>query len=119
MRDSTSPRCGRFLAEVRRRHGLSQSELAERVGMPQTNISRIERDKISPSLSTLSRLLEAMGEALQIAAVPLGQPPAGGGNVSIRELRSTFEEMTPEQRIEQAALLSNVAGELAASRSTP
>ena len=85
--------------------------------MPQTNISRIERDKSSPSLSTLNRLLEAMGETLQITAVPLSQPAPGGGNVPIRELRSTFDEMSPEQRIEQAALVSNVAGELAASRS--
>lgn len=115
MSDNTSLRCGRFLAEARRRHGLSQSELADRVGMPQTNISRIERDKGSPSLSTLNRLLEAMGETLQITAVPLSRSAPGGGNVPIRELRATFDEMSPERRIEQAALLSNVAGELAAS----
>lgn len=86
--------------------------------MPQTNISRIERDKSSPSLSTLNRLLEAMGETLQITAVSLSGSPPGGGNVPIRELRSTFEELSPEQRIEQAALLSNVTGELAASKSS-
>lgn len=111
----TTPRCGRFLAEARRRHGLSQEELAERAGMPQTNVSRIERDKVSPSLSTLERLLAAMGETLQISAVPLSQPPRGGGNVTIRELRADFDELTPDQRLQQAAVLSRTASQLAAS----
>jgi transcriptional regulator with XRE-family HTH domain len=111
-----APRCGRFLIQARRRHRLSQQVLAERTGMTQTNISRIERDKVSPSLYTLNRLLEAMGETLQISAAPLGEPPAGGGNVSIRELRADFDGLTPDQRIEQAAILSRVSSELAASR---
>ncbi len=84
--------------------------------MTQTNISRIERDKTSPSLHTLNRLLEAMGETLQIAAIPLREPPPGGGNVSIRDLRAGFDALSSDQRIEQAAILSNVASELAASR---
>ena len=112
-----TPRCGRFLVDARKRHGLTQQELAERAGMTQANISRIERDKVSPSLQTLNRLLEAMGETLQIAALALGAPPPGGGNVPIRELRTDFDNLTPDQRIEQAAMLSKVAGELAASRS--
>lgn len=119
MRQERAPRCGHFLIAARRRHGLTQAELAQRVGMTQTNISRVERDKASPSLYTLNRLLEAMGETLQIAAVPLRQPPPGGGNVPIRQLRADFEDLTPDQRIEQAALLSNVASELAASRTPP
>lgn len=111
-----SPRCGRFLVEARRRHKLSQHDLAERTGMTQANISRIERDKVSPSLHTLNRLLEAMGETLQIGSVAISAPPPGGGNVAIRDLRADFDEMTPDQRLEQAALLSRTASELAASR---
>jgi len=111
-----APRCGRLLVEARRRHGLSQQVLAERTGIAQTNISRIERDKVSPSLATLNRLLEAMGETVKVTAVPLSSPPPGGGNVSIRDLRADFDELTPDQRLEQAALLSRTASELAASR---
>ena len=84
--------------------------------MTQTNISRIERDKVSPSLHTLNRLLEAMGETLQISTIPLDSPPPGGGNVSVRDLRADFDALTANQRIEQAALLSRAASELAASR---
>lgn len=116
MRSSTTPTCGRFLGEARKRHGLTQAELAERVGMTQANISRIERGKVSPSLRTLDRLLGAIGETLTIGATPLADPTPGGGNTVIRELRADYEEMTEGERVERAALLSNLAGELAASR---
>lgn len=84
--------------------------------MTQANISRIERDKVSPSLSTLERLLAAMGETLEISSTAISEPPAHGGNVAIRDLRADFDELTPDQRLEQAALLSRTASELAASR---
>lgn len=112
----TAPKCGHFLVQARRRHGLSQREIAELTGMTQANISRIERDKVSPSLSTLNRILEAMGETLTIGSTPLDAPPPGGGNATVRDLRVAFDELTPEQRLEQAALLSRTASALAASR---
>jgi transcriptional regulator with XRE-family HTH domain len=84
--------------------------------MTQANISRLERDKVSPSLQTLERLLEAMGETLRVSTAPLREAVPEGGNVTIAELRADFAELTPGQRIEQAALLSRAAGELAASR---
>ena len=116
VKKAHAPRCGRLLAKARHRHGLSQQDLAERTGIPQTNISRIERDKVSPSLATIERLLTAMGETMRIVTVPLNAPPPGGGNVSIRELRADFDELSPDQRLEQAALLSRTASELAAGR---
>lgn len=115
-RAETMPRCGRFVADARRRHGLSQKELAERAGVTQANVSRIERDRISPSLYTLDRLLQAMGETLTIGSIPLSSPPPGGGNVSVRELRADMNELTPGQRLERAARLSRAASVLAASR---
>jgi len=114
--ESPTPRCGRFIVEARRRCGLTQQALAERTGMAQTNISRIERDKVSPSLQTLNRLLEAMGETLQISSIPISAPPPGGGNVAIRDLRADFDGLTPGQRLEEAALLSRTASALAATR---
>lgn len=112
---SATPRCGNFLIEARRRNGLSQADVAGLTGMSQTNISRIERDKVSPSLATVNRILEAMGETLVLGSVSIDKPPEGGGNASIRELRSDLENLTPEQRIEQAVLLSKAAGKLAAT----
>lgn len=54
----------RSIADVlrQRRHqlGLSQSDLAARLGWAQTNISRIEKGKQIPSWTTLSDLARAL-----------------------------------------------------------
>ena len=53
------------LAELRQSLGMSQEELAERAGVGQANISRIEgRDDLK--ISTLARIVEAMGASLSI-----------------------------------------------------
>lgn len=55
------------LAELRQGLGMSQGELAERAGVGQANISRIEgRDDLR--ISTLARIVEAMGASLSIRA---------------------------------------------------
>jgi transcriptional regulator with XRE-family HTH domain len=106
--------CGEFLRAARLRHGLDQAELARRVGMGQPAVSRIERDVVSPSLETLNRLMEGMGETLMLSAVGLFDPLPGAGNQSLAELLADYRDLTPEERLEQAAQLSEMATELAA-----
>jgi hypothetical protein len=82
--------------------------------MEQPAVSRIERDGVSPSLETLNRLMEGMGETLMLSAVGLSEPLPGAGNQSLRELLADYRELTAEERLEQAAKLSEMATELAA-----
>ena len=51
-----------LVRNARRRHGLSQRQLALRAGTSQDAISRIERGAESPTLGRLRRLLALMGE---------------------------------------------------------
>lgn len=53
------------LAELRKQLGIDQTELAERLGMTQAGISKLERSA-DPKLSTLRKLTEALGGTLQI-----------------------------------------------------
>ena len=62
---------GELLREVRRRHGLTQRQLAARARTSQAAVSRIERDVVSPSVSTLATLLDLMGEELVLDAAPI------------------------------------------------
>lgn len=110
---SRTLRCGSLVREARKRHGLGQAELAERLGTSQPAISRIERDQISPTLETLERILNATGETLRVTTLSLGEPAPGGSNQSIAELRADYR-LGPEERLAQAARLSEVATELAA-----
>jgi transcriptional regulator with XRE-family HTH domain len=51
----------RLIREARRLAGLTQSELASRVGTTQSVISRWERGEDSPRVETIARILRACG----------------------------------------------------------
>lgn len=52
------------LVGARARAGLSQAELARRMGTTQSAIARLEGGKVSPSIATLRRYAEATGSRL-------------------------------------------------------
>ena len=91
---------GTLLREVRRRHGLTQRQLAARARTSQAAISRIERGLVSPSVATLARLLDLMGEELRLGAEPIdyGFDPT---------LFDVTLALTPEQRVRRQATWSN------------
>jgi transcriptional regulator with XRE-family HTH domain len=95
---------GRLIREVRKRKGLSQTELAFRAGTRQSAISRLEKDEISPSVETLESLLRVMGEQLELAAAPAER------NYD-RLHREAMAKLTPEERLAQAISWNRVAGE--------
>jgi len=57
---------GEDLARARRRAKLSQRELAERLGLSQAAISRVESGERLPRLETLSEWARATGHRLEI-----------------------------------------------------
>lgn len=69
MYDQPSPAAA-LLQLARIKSGLSQTQLADRAGVPATMISAYERDRRQPTLPTLTRLLEAAGFDLQMKLVP-------------------------------------------------
>jgi transcriptional regulator with XRE-family HTH domain len=50
----------RAIRTLRQRGGLSQRQLALRMGVPRTYVSKIENQKATPTLSSLSRLAGAL-----------------------------------------------------------
>lgn len=56
------------LVELRTEQGLTQAQLAERLGVSQENVSRIERAE-DTQLSTIRRYVEALGGSLELHAV--------------------------------------------------
>jgi ribosome-binding protein aMBF1 (putative translation factor) len=51
----------------RRAHGVTQTELALRLGMAQPNVGRLERGEVSPGLGMLQRLAAATGGEVRLA----------------------------------------------------
>lgn len=51
---------------LRERHGLTQHELAERCGIDQADISRIERGSTSPTTRTLQRIANSLNSDVRL-----------------------------------------------------
>jgi ribosome-binding protein aMBF1 (putative translation factor) len=64
-------------------HGLSQAALARRLGMKQPNVARLEAGDHEPSLTTLARLSEALGQDFSVVVkggrMRLRNPVRDGG----------------------------------------
>ena len=57
------------IVEARSECGLTQKELAQRCGLRQNTISRLENGGTSPTLRTLQQLAKGMGKRLEIRFV--------------------------------------------------
>lgn len=85
---------GKRLKLVRKLRGLSQRELAKRAGVTNSTISLIEQDRVSPSVSSLKKVLDGlpmtMAEFFTLGTEDAGdtavfskadQPNMGQGNI--------------------------------------
>ncbi len=61
----------RAIIDNRIAQNLTQKELAERTGINQADISKLENGTRNPSLKMLKRLAAGMGMALKIEFVPM------------------------------------------------
>ena len=61
---------GHLIREARRRAGLTQAELAERISTAQPNVARWESADMSPSVDVLTRVIQACGLDLLVRLVP-------------------------------------------------
>jgi len=65
------------MIDARKASGITQSQLAERAGIAQGDISKIERGIANPSLNTLKRLAAGMDMRLRLEFLPMdGQQAA-------------------------------------------
>jgi transcriptional regulator with XRE-family HTH domain len=92
----------RVLRYARRRAGFTQRQLAERAGVAQPMIARIESGRSIPRVDTFDKLLEASGMGLEI------EPRLGLG--LDRTLPRELLKVSPRRRIE---LLQREAEEMA------
>jgi transcriptional regulator with XRE-family HTH domain len=67
---------------LRRKRGLTQKELAEKVGTTQAVISRLESASVKPSLETIVKLAEALDAAVNVRLIPLEETRKNTANES-------------------------------------
>ena len=61
------------MIDARRCSGITQKQLAERTGIAQSDISRMETGSANPSLKTMQRLASGMGMRLKVEFIPAGE----------------------------------------------
>jgi transcriptional regulator with XRE-family HTH domain len=83
---------GELIRAARLRAGLSQAELAERLGMPQSSIARWEVDSVEPSLTKVRQILRACGFDLSLSLIPFERDPEQDARVV------EVQRMTPQER---------------------
>ena len=66
----------RAMIEARTSQNLTQKQLAEKTGIAQTEISRLENGTRNPSIKLLQRLAEGMDMVLDVQFRPKGTSPA-------------------------------------------
>lgn len=55
------------MIDARKNSGMTQKELADKTGIAQSDISKIENGNANPSIRTLQRLAKGMGKKLHIS----------------------------------------------------
>jgi transcriptional regulator with XRE-family HTH domain len=91
---------GQLVRQARLRHGLTQATLATRARTSQAAISRIERDLVSPTVETLTRVLDVLGEELTLHSEPVDY---GHDRTLLRRNLA----LSPEERIKRGIEWSN------------
>jgi transcriptional regulator with XRE-family HTH domain len=84
-----------LMKRARRRAGLTQRSLAERAGVPQSTVGRIESGALHPRTDTFMRLIHASGHELELG-------PRLGEGVDRGQIRERLA-LTPRQRLEDLA----------------
>jgi transcriptional regulator with XRE-family HTH domain len=82
----------RLIRESRQAAGLTQSQLAHRLGISQPALARMERPGSNPAVGTLSHVLRATGHRLELSAAPA--EPSVDETLIAQHLR-----LTPAQRL--------------------
>jgi transcriptional regulator with XRE-family HTH domain len=94
-----------LLRDARRSAGLSQQQLARRLGVSQAAVAKLEREGSNPTVRTLDRALRATGHKLTLDA------PKRASGVDASLIRRHLE-LTPAQRIRELEGMYAFAGEL-------
>ena len=61
----------RAMIQARMNSGMTQKQLAEKTGIAQADISKLENGNANPSLRTLQRLASGMGMQVKLEFVPV------------------------------------------------
>lgn len=96
---------GSLVRSLRREAGVTQRQLASRMGTTQSAVAALERRDSNPTVNTVADALDALGYELALGASP--KPPGVDESLIRQQL-----ELTPAQRLRQLETMAHEAREL-------
>ena len=63
-KEQEQQRLGQLVADIRKQHGMTQQDLADRTGLQRNHLSRIEQGRYNVGAVTLAIIGEALGKRL-------------------------------------------------------
>lgn len=103
-----------LVKEARLSAGLTQAQLAERLGTTQPVIARLERADANPTFETVGRALDAAGFSIELRARPRPLPEVDESQIAARLRLSPAERLRTFETSHR-----NVAALLAVARRVP
>lgn len=96
---------GPRLAERRREIGLTQASMAERMGIAEESLSRLESGRVTPTIERLIQFCDVLGLSLDTVLLQASALPSDEAKV----LLMSIEDLTPAQREVVLANARNLA----------
>ncbi len=117
---------GKQLKSLRKLKGLSQRELAKRAGVTNSTISMIEKNGVSPSVSSLKKVLAGIPISIgdfftldldniepdQVVFPQAEQPDVGANNVSLKLVGATLKDRSMDIMHERYAPGADIGPEM-------
>lgn len=104
-----------LLRTARREAGLTQAELARRLGVTQPTVAAWERPGANPTVRTLARALGATGRELRLGTTEVTDPRTGIDASLVRE----HLRRTPAERLRVLHALQRDAARFSRARRLP
>jgi transcriptional regulator with XRE-family HTH domain len=102
----TRPKIGAHLVDLRKAAGLTQTDLAELVGVPQQTIAFWEQSSRPPRSEALPKLAKSLGVRVEALILPDAAPPRRGGPTG--KVQKAFEAVSRLPRRQQEKILEVV-----------
>lgn len=95
MRVQTATEFGHLIRDRRRRLGLGQQELADRVGVGRQWLSEVEHGKPRAEIDLVLRTLRALGVMVDLRDIPEPPPDAPDINAVVAAARRPLKRSAP------------------------
>ena len=113
--NSIAPGLSKNLRELRKKQGLSQTALAERLGAHLTHVNRVEMGRVLPGLDFVVKAARALGVSVDVLLAP-DENPLQPVRIEDREMSERLQLLSTLEPTERTAVIQVIDSMLTKQR---